>query len=72
MESVRVSDADRENAVLEAAADQRAQVQAALQRIEDGTYGTCIDCGGQISDARLQVRPEAARCIECQAKAEAA
>ena len=67
-----MSDADREQAILEAAADQRTQVAASLARIEDGTYGTCVDCGGPISEARLQVRPEAARCIDCQAKAEAA
>ena len=67
-----LSDSDRENAILEAAADQRKQVEAALARIEAGTYGTCTDCGQQISEARLQVRPEASRCIECQAKAEAA
>ena len=67
-----LADADRENALLEAAEDQRVQVRAALARIEDGTYGTCTDCGTQISEARLSVRPEAARCIDCQAKAEAA
>ena len=63
-------DQDRENALLEAAEGQRAQIRAALQRIEDGSYGTCTDCGTQISEARLTVRPEAARCVECQAKAE--
>lgn len=67
-----LADVDRENAMLEAAEDQRVQVRAALARIDDGTYGTCTDCGAQISEARLQVRPEAARCIDCQSKAEAA
>ena len=67
-----LSDADRENAVIEAAGDQRAQVVEALKRLDEGTYGTCVDCGKAIPDARLEVRPEAARCIEDQAKAEAA
>ncbi len=67
-----VSDADRENAIIEAAGDQRAQVSAALERLEEGSYGTCVDCGKQIPAARLEVRPEAARCVEDQAKAEAA
>ena len=67
-----LSDADRENAVIEAAGDQRAQVVEALKRLDEGTYGTCVDCGKPIPDARLEVRPEAARCIEDQAKAEAA
>jgi DnaK suppressor protein len=63
-------DADRENALLEAAEDQRVQIREALARIEAGTYGTCVDCGTAISDARLSVRPEAARCVECQGKFE--
>lgn len=67
-----LSDADRENAIIESAGDQRAQVVAALQRLDDGTYGTCIDCGKPIPPARLEVRPEAARCVEDQTKAEAA
>ena len=67
-----ISDADRETAIIEAAGDQRVQVVAALQRLEDGAYGACIDCGKQIPSARLEARPEAARCVEDQAKAEAA
>jgi DnaK suppressor protein len=67
-----LTDTDRENALLEAADGQRAQIVAALARIEAGTYGVCVDCGQKISEARLSVRPEAARCVDCQAKAEAA
>jgi DnaK suppressor protein len=47
-------------------------VVAALQRLDEGTYGTCVDCGKPIPQVRLEVRPEAARCVEDQAKAEAA
>ncbi len=61
---------DREAAEREAADEHRAQVTAALARLDAGTYGTCVDCGAAISEARLQVRPEAARCVECQAKSE--
>ncbi len=67
-----VADVDRQDALLEAAGDQRAQVEAALARLDDGTYGVCVDCGKPIPEARLEVRPEAARCVEDQAKAEAA
>ena len=67
-----LQDADNQNALLENSADQRAQVEAALARIEDGTYGTCVDCGQPIPDARLEVRPEAARCVADQEKYEAA
>ena len=67
-----LTDADNQAALLENAADQKAQVVAAIARLDDGTYGTCVDCGQTIPDARLEVRPEAARCIADQEKAEAA
>ena len=67
-----LTDADNQNAVLENSAQQRAEVEAALARIEDGTFGVCVDCGQPIPEARLEVRPEAARCVEDQAKYEAA
>lgn len=44
---------------------QIASVSRALERIEKGTYGECVRCGGAIAAARLDVRPEAALCIEC-------
>lgn len=48
---------------------QRAQVEAALARIDAGAYGRCVDCGGPIGRGRLEAMPEAARCITCQARA---
>ena len=45
-------------------------VNAALARIEAGTYGLCIDCGVEIPLARLHAAPEAPRCIVCQEKIE--
>jgi DnaK suppressor protein len=47
-----------------------ATIDAALARIEAGTYGECTDCGVNISAARLHATPEAGRCIHCQEKAE--
>jgi DnaK suppressor protein len=38
----------------------------ALQAIEDGTYGICIDCDHKISEKRLKYYPNALRCISCQ------
>jgi DnaK suppressor protein len=61
-----ITDLDRENAVIEHAAAHRAEVEAALARLDDGSWGTCTDCGQAIAPARLAVRPEAARCVECQ------
>ena len=60
-----VADNDREIAILEAGAGQREQVVAALQRIEDGSYGVCVDCGQPIPDERLEARPTAAYCVSC-------
>ncbi len=40
-------------------------VKRALARIEDGTYGECVRCGGEIAPARLEARPEASLCIDC-------
>jgi len=40
-------------------------VEDALARIEAGTYGVCIDCGGPVPTERLEVRPQAARDIAC-------
>ena len=37
----------------------------ALARIEDGSYGECVECGDEISEQRLQARPEARLCITC-------
>ena len=42
-----------------------AEVEAALVRIEDGTYGTCEACGGAIPAERLEARPAARRCVAC-------
>jgi DnaK suppressor protein len=66
-----LTDADNQNALLENSAGQRAEVEAALKRIDEGTYGVCVDCGQPIPDARLEVRPEAARCVADQEKHEA-
>ena len=40
-------------------------VAEALQRIDDGTYGKCVDCDGKIPVKRLEVFPAAKRCIQC-------
>ncbi len=42
------------------------QLQAALRRIADGAFGTCIDCESVISPNRLAAVPWASRCIGCQ------
>jgi len=41
------------------------QIEGALQRISEGTYGTCVKCGGAIDPRRLRALPIAATCISC-------
>jgi RNA polymerase-binding protein DksA len=45
-------------------------IEQALQRIENGTFGTCVRCGTQIAEERLEAIPYATRCIDCQRVAE--
>ena len=47
-----------------------AQIDAALGRIEAGTFGTCSNCGMTIAEERLEARPWASLCIDCQRLAE--
>ncbi|HBC07226.1 MAG TPA: dimethylmenaquinone methyltransferase [Rhodospirillaceae bacterium] len=42
-----------------------AQIETALERIADGTYGDCVTCGEAIPPARLEAVPQAAQCIKC-------
>jgi DnaK suppressor protein len=46
------------------------EVQQALERIKQGTYGKCVDCGRPIPEERLEAIPWAARDVQCQAQLE--
>jgi len=48
-----------------------AKIKDALERLEEGTFGICEDCGKPIAEERLRVRPVASFCIECKRKQEA-
>jgi DnaK suppressor protein len=52
-------------ALLGQARDQIAAIDAALARVDGGTYGTCERCGRPIGDERLAARPAARTCIAC-------
>jgi RNA polymerase-binding protein DksA len=43
------------------------QIQGALRRIAEGTYGVCVQCGADIDPKRLKALPIATRCISCAA-----
>ncbi len=45
-------------------------IEEALDRIANGDYGKCIECKGDISDARLEAVPHARLCITCKSKEE--
>ncbi len=47
-----------------------ALIEAAEQRLVDGTYGYCLACGEAIPLPRLQAHPTATRCTECQSRVE--
>lgn len=61
-----LAEMERDEAVLLVMDGQRAEVEAALARLDDGTYGRCVACGTTLPDERLDARPEAARCVTCQ------
>jgi DnaK suppressor protein len=65
-----VTEAERIVTVTEDFQDILAQVNAALERMDEGTYGICQNCGRPIGDERLEAFPYVAYCIECQARLE--
>jgi len=44
---------------------QRRRLVAALERLEQGHYGRCLDCDGVIPEGRLEIDPAADRCVSC-------
>jgi len=43
------------------------EVDVALDRLAEGTYGTCVVCGKDIGEARLEYRPSSSHCVDCKA-----
>ncbi len=46
------------------------RIERALERLREGSYGRCIDCGTEIDLPRLEVEPAAERCVDCQRRYE--
>lgn len=61
---------EKDFSILEQVEAELTDIERAMQRIDDGTYGTCEACGGPIGDDRLEARPAARFCITHQAQAE--
>ncbi len=57
---------DIEFALIQMKAETLTKINDALHRLEEGTYGYCADCGGEISDKRLRALPFAVRCKDCE------
>jgi RNA polymerase-binding transcription factor DksA len=62
---------EKDFSILEQVEAELADVERALRRLDEGTYGTCEACGGAIGDARLEAMPATRFCISHQAEAEA-
>lgn len=71
-----LADVRAQNVVVDAEADrdrvELAAVLSALDRLAQGTYGLCADCGEPIDAQRLMAEPSALRCLGCQAQQETA
>jgi len=63
---------DIEFALIQMKAETLTKINDALGRLEEGTYGYCSDCGGEISEQRLRALPFAVRCKECEEAREVA
>lgn len=64
----QVFEQQRDLALRDHASQQLALVDAALERLDAGTFGTCLRCGGPIAPERLEALPWAAHCIRCQSE----
>jgi RNA polymerase-binding transcription factor DksA len=66
-ESVATLIADLDHADVGRDLTELRSLEAARERLSEGSYGICGDCGGDIGFERLKVNPAAVRCIRCQA-----
>ena len=63
---------DIEFALIQMKSETLNKIDAALRRLEDGSYGDCFECGEEISEARLRALPFAVRCKDCEEARESA
>jgi RNA polymerase-binding transcription factor DksA len=63
-----LSDRETTDILIHLLDENRAQVERALERVKEGAYGMCEDCGHKIPSERLKYQPAATRCVECQGR----
>ena len=70
MADMASDDYERDFSLSRATEDQKVLyfIDEAIKRIKDGSYGSCLECGGAIAKSRLNALPYAEVCIECQKK----
>src|SRR6202171_3481230 len=61
-------EAERDLALIDNLEQMRGHVKDALQRIEEGTYGSCMTCAKPIPVERLEALPHASQCVSCKSK----
>lgn len=61
-----VFERERAASLAQHARGQILRIEEALQRMDQGTYGTCTSCGELIDRARLEARPQSLLCLDCQ------
>ncbi len=61
-----ISERERAMSLAQHARSQLAVIDEALGRMDDGTYGACVECGELIERARLEARPQSLLCLDCQ------
>jgi DnaK suppressor protein len=66
--ATEVSESQRGQQLREREEQHLTQIEAALRRIEDGTFGQCAACGKPIAPERLEALPWATDCVDCHAK----
>lgn len=79
-ESTQVKDAEEQSmedfvlgmdfALMEMESETLKKIDEALHRLEEGTYGDCVECGQKVAEARLKALPFASTCRECQEQQE--
>ena len=76
LDAVESSEADIQDdiefALIQMKSETLNKIDAALRRLDEGTYGYCFECGDEISEARLRALPFAVRCKDCEEARETA